>query len=79
MYSEKRRIAMHTIHKKVLLDEAMNTVAVQIDYADWVEIAQRLGIEQKIVESTTLRQYEGAISLTEDPMAFQTRMREEWQ
>ena len=70
---------MHTIHKKVLLDEAMNTVAVQIDYADWVEIAQRLGIEQKIVESTTLRQYEGAISLTEDPMAFQARMREEWQ
>jgi hypothetical protein len=79
MYLEKRRAAMHTIHKKVLLDEAMNTVAVQIDYADWVEIAQRLGIEQKIVESTALRQYEGVISLTEDPMAFQTRMREEWQ
>ena len=70
---------MHTIHKKVLLDEAMNTVAVQIDYADWVDIARRLGIEQKAVESAALEQYAGSISLTEDPMAFQTRMRDEWQ
>ncbi len=69
---------MLTIHKKVLLDEAMNTVAVQIDYADWIEIAQRLGIEQKTVESAALGEYEGTISLTEDPMAFQTRIREEW-
>ena len=70
---------MLTIHKKVLLDEAMNPVAVQIDYADWVEIARRLEIEPKSGESTALQRFEGAISLTEDPMAFQTRMREEWQ
>lgn len=69
---------MHTIHKKVLLDEAMNTVAVQIDYADWVEIAQRLGIDQQAGDSAALGQYEGAIALTEDPMTFQVRMREEW-
>ncbi|MBI3374247.1 MAG: hypothetical protein HY017_21190 [Betaproteobacteria bacterium] len=71
-------MAMLTIHKKVLLDEAMNPIAVQIDYADWVEIARRLGIEPKIGESTTLQRFEGTISLTEDPRAFQTRMREEW-
>jgi len=70
---------MLTIHKKVLLDDAMNPVAVQIDYADWVEIARRLEIEPKSGESTALQRFEGAISLTEDPMAFQTRMREEWQ
>ena len=70
---------MLTIHKKVLLDDAMNPVAVQIDYADWVEIARRLGIEPKSGESTALQRFEGAISMTEDPMAFQTRMREEWQ
>ncbi len=70
---------MLTIHKKVLLDETMNPVAVQIDYADWVEIARHLGIESKIGESTALEQFEGAIALTEDPMALQTRMREEWQ
>ena len=70
---------MLTIHKKVLLDEAMNPVAVQIDYADWVEIARRLEIEPKSGESTALQRFEGAISLTQDPMAFQTRMREEWQ
>lgn len=68
---------MLTIHKKVLLDEARNPVAVQIDYADWIEIARRLGIESKVGESTALEQFEGAISLTEDPMAFQTRMRQE--
>ena len=70
---------MLTIHKKVLLDEAMNPIAVQIDYADWVEIARRLEIEPKIGESTSLQRFEGTISPTEDPRAFQTRMREEWQ
>lgn len=79
IYPGKRRTAMLTIHKKVLLDESMNPVAVQIDYADWVDIAQRLGIESKSGESTALQRFEGAISLTEDPMAFQTRMRKEWQ
>ncbi len=70
---------MLTIHKKVLLDEAMNPVAVQIDYADWVDIARRLGIEPKSGESTALQRFAGAISMTEDPIAFQARMREEWQ
>lgn len=70
---------MLTIHKKVLLDDAMNPVAVQIDYADWVDIARRLGIEPKSGESTSLRRFEGAITMTEDPMAFQARVREEWQ
>ena len=70
---------MLTIHKKVLLDDAMNPVAVQIDYADWVDIAKRLGIEPKRGESTSLQRFEGAISMTEDPLAFQARMREEWQ
>lgn len=71
---------MLTIHKKVLLDEAKKPVAVQIDYADWVEIARRLGIEEpERGESAALRRFEGAIALTEDPMAFQARMREEWQ
>ena len=70
---------MLTIHKKVLLDEAMNPVAVQIDYADWVDIARRLGLEPKGGESTALQRFEGAISMTQDPMAFQKRLREEWQ
>lgn len=36
---------MLTIHKRLLLDEAMNPLAVQIDYADWVEVARRFGNE----------------------------------
>jgi len=71
---------MLTIHKKVLLDEAMKPVAVQIDYADWVEIARRLGIQEpERGESATLRRFEGTIVLTEDPEEFQARIREEWQ
>ena len=70
---------MLTIHKKVLLDEAMNPVAVQIDYADWVDIVRRLGIEPTSGESTALQRFAGAISMTEDPIAFQKRLRQEWQ
>ena len=69
---------MSTIHKKILLDEARNPVAVQIDYSDWLEIAHRLGIEGKTGESAALERFEGAIALTEDPMAFQERVRQEW-
>ena len=70
---------MPTIHKKILLDEASNPVAVQIDYADWVVIARRLGIEAKNGESAALGRFEGAIGLTEDPLVYQERMRQEWQ
>lgn len=70
---------MTTIHKKVVHDEHMNPVAVQIDYADWIEISRRLGIEQPPADSASLRRFEGAIALTEDPMAFQKRLRDEWQ
>jgi len=69
---------MPTIHKRILLDEASEPVAVQIDYADWVEIARLLGIEANKGESASLLRFEGAITLTEDPMAFQQRMRHEW-
>jgi hypothetical protein len=72
-------MAMLTIHKKILLDEARNPVAVQIDYADWIEIARRLGIEGKTGESAALQRFEGTIDLTEDPLAFQERVRQEWQ
>jgi hypothetical protein len=33
---------MLTIHKKILTDEAMRPLAVQIDYQDWLEIERRL-------------------------------------
>jgi len=69
---------MPTIHKKILLDEASNPVAVQIDYSDWLEIARRLGIEAKTGESAALERFEGAIALTEDPKIFQERVRREW-
>lgn len=35
---------MLSIHKKIVTDEAMRPVAVQIDYADWLEIERQLGL-----------------------------------
>lgn len=35
---------MLTIHKKILTDEAMRPLAVQIDYADWLEIERQLSL-----------------------------------
>ena len=62
----------------LLLDEASKPVAVQIDYADWIEIARRLGIEPKTGESVALQRFEGTIALTEDPKIFQEQVRREW-
>ncbi len=33
---------MHPIRKKILTDDAMQPVAIQIDYADWLEIERLL-------------------------------------
>ena len=75
---------MHAIHKNIVTDDAMRPIAVQIDYADWVEIEQSL----KLVESNPTEktppvmdpsQFAGVINLKEDPLAFQSRIRGEWQ
>ena len=42
---------MHAIHKNIVTDDAMRPIAVQIDYADWVEIEQSLKLaESKAAE-----------------------------
>jgi hypothetical protein len=56
----------------------MRPIAVQIDYADWIEIEQSLGIGDGASRVVDPSQFAGAISLTEDPLAFQARVRGEW-
>ena len=75
---------MHAIHKSIVTDEAMRPIAVQIDYADWVEIEQSLKLAdskptEKAAPVITPSQFAGVISLKEDPLAFQSRIRGEWQ
>jgi hypothetical protein len=70
--------AMHAIRKSIVTDEAMRPIAVQIDYADWIEIEQSLGLTDQLSRTVDPSQFAGIISLTEDPLAFQTRIRGEW-
>ena len=69
---------MHAIHKNIVTDEAMRPIAVQIDYADWIEIEQSLGLTDEPSRTVDPSQFAGIISLMEDPLAFQTRIRGEW-
>jgi hypothetical protein len=71
--------AMRTIHKSIVTDEAMRPIAVQIGYADWIEIEQSLGLADKASRTIDPSRFAGVISLTEDPLVFQNRIRGEWQ
>ena len=68
---------MQRIRKKIVTDEAQQPVAVQIDYADWLKIERSLNLPHED-EVTDLSPYNGVISLTEEPLAYQARVRNEW-
>ena len=68
---------MQRIRKKIVTDEAQQPIAVQIDYADWLKIERSLNLPQED-EVTDLSLYNGVISLTEEPLAYQARVRNEW-
>ena len=69
---------MHKIRKKILTDEAKRPVAVQIDYLDWLEIEQSLRLEPEDVPNLDLSRYKGNTRFTEEPLAYQARIRQEW-
>jgi len=68
---------MQRIRKKIITDEAKQPIAVQIDYTDWLKIERSLHLPQE-KEVTDLSRYSGVISLTEEPLVYQTRVRNEW-
>jgi hypothetical protein len=64
-------------HPKIVTDEKMHPIAVQIDYNDWLKIQSLLEkFEPK--EKKRLDKYAGSIKLNEDPLNYQKRMRNEW-
>ena len=69
---------MHKIGKKIVTDESQRPVAVQIDYSDWLEIERRLNMRNEEARSTDLSKYDGVITLTEEPLGYQSRIRQEW-
>jgi hypothetical protein len=79
--------AMRPIEKKIVTDEAGQPVAVQIDYADWLEIEHQLqkansdeATDSPISEppfDQLLKDTQGIWSQG-DGLEYQRRMREEW-
>jgi len=69
---------MHKIRKRILTDDAQQPIAVQIDYADWLQIERSLNLEDGEARISDLSRFDGVIPLTEDPLAFQLRVRNEW-
>jgi len=71
---------MIVVRKKYVTDENHNPIAVQIDYEDWLEIERllrRLAIENRPVN---VSQFVGKLKaeLSEHPVAYQQRIRDEW-
>lgn len=69
---------MHPIHPKLVTDEQMHPIAVQIDYADWLKIKQILQ-KTSLKSDNNLEKYAGSVRLSEDPLAYQKRIRDEWE
>jgi hypothetical protein len=69
---------MAPIHKHILFDEAQRPIAVQVDYEDWLEIERQLHLNEEASAETNLSQFSGVISLPEDPVEYQRKLREEW-
>lgn len=69
---------MRLIHPKIVTDERMHPIAVQIDYADWLKI-QKIIAHEKQKKKKKLEKYKGTIHLTEDPLGYQKRIRNEWE
>ena len=68
---------MPSIHPRLVTDEKMHPIAVQIDYADWLEI-QKILPRTKSKNKTNLEKYAGSIKLKEDSLKYQKRIRKEW-
>lgn len=65
------------IHKKLVTDENLQPIAVQIDYADWLKIEQALALKHES-KTSDLNSFSGILHLNEDPLEYQSRIREEW-
>lgn len=69
---------MRDIKKTILKDKFEKPIAVQIEYSDWLEIERSLKLQSEGLSESALSKYQGVITLTEDPLEFQKRIRQEW-
>ncbi len=69
---------MIAIRKKIVTDEDHNPIEVVISYDDWLEIEKLLNLQKPEPRRVDLSRFAGSITLTEDPLEFQRRIRAEW-
>ncbi|MBA2775342.1 MAG: hypothetical protein H0U31_01275 [Chloroflexia bacterium] len=69
---------MIAIRKKIVTDEDHNPVEVVINYDDWLEIERLLGLQPGKKLLTDLSAFRGVITMTEDALEYQRRIRAEW-
>ena len=69
---------MDKIHKQFVTDEEGRPVGVLIPYEEWLRIEQQLAGAVTVEEGELLRRHEGVIHLSEDPVVYQSRLRDEW-
>lgn len=72
-----------TISKRIVTDENMNPVAVQIDYDDWLAIEEQLKVEDttpspRCTELKRLLKDSRGIWKEGDGLEYQRRIRAEW-
>ena len=69
---------MRPIRKNVVTDENQHPVAVQIAYKDWLEIERALGLADENNRRLEPARFNGVMTLDEDPLDYQRRIRGEW-
>lgn len=68
---------MLAIRTQVITDKEEKPVAVVVDYEDWLEIKRLLDLTDDDTP-TDISRFIGTIKLSEDPLEYQQRIREEW-
>lgn len=69
---------MLPIKRQIVTDSENRPVAVQVSYADWLEIERILRQRQNGVAQPDLSQLQGKLLLSQDPLAYQDQARGEW-
>jgi hypothetical protein len=59
-------------------DEHGQPVGVLIPYQEWLDIERQLGSPSAAAHGAGLERHSGMIRLTEDPVDYQRRLRDEW-
>jgi len=49
-----------------------------IDYEDWEKIEKLLQEQESAASAPSIAQFAGVLRLTEEPLAYQHRVRQEW-